>query len=192
MLGYLFGFNARIGRLHYFLGSVVLAIVTTAIIYAVASSTYHRMAKGMSPSLDQMKWPVIVIAVMFGLATFMLQSMRFRDIGWDPVCVIPGWIALAIVDSVVAAKIPAVSLGHEHHGTIVGALANLGLVLALTFWPSGSQETATPTRCADLTRRHASGTQLRWPRHASRGWRAEISAAGEADAGFRSDIRRHR
>ena len=70
----------------------------------------------------------------------MLQSMRIRDIGWDPVCVIPAWIAILIVDKVVAGKIPAWSLDHEHNGTVVGGLVNLGLVLALMFWPSGDYE----------------------------------------------------
>jgi uncharacterized membrane protein YhaH (DUF805 family) len=143
MLGYLFGFNVRIGRLNYFLSSVLLAFVITIMIFAVVSSSYQDIAKGMS--LSQMKWPLIFIAVIFVLASFLLQSMRFRDIGWDPVCVIPAWIAVIIVDRVIAAKIPTVSLGHDHPGTIVGALVNLGLVLALTFWPSGSHETWTPT-----------------------------------------------
>jgi hypothetical protein len=80
----------------------------------------------------------MLIAVGFYVvATLTLQSMRFRDIGWDPVCVIPAWIALLAVDKLVAAKIPAWSLGEGHHATIVGALVNFGLLLALTFWPSG-------------------------------------------------------
>jgi hypothetical protein len=50
-----------------------------------------------------------------------------------------------IVDYLIATKIPVVSLGPEHHGTIVGALTNLGLWLALMFWPGGSHETSAPT-----------------------------------------------
>jgi hypothetical protein len=69
--------------------------------------------------------------------------MRIRDIGWDPVCVIPMWIAILVVDMFVAAKIPAWSLGPEHHGTIVGLLFNAGLFLALWFWPSGDYEDPT-------------------------------------------------
>jgi uncharacterized membrane protein YhaH (DUF805 family) len=145
MLGYLFGFNARIGRLHYFLASIGLAIVITGIIFAIASAAYHGNAKAIPMTVKQMQWPLIAVAVTFCLATLTLQSMRFRDIGWDPVCVIPGWIALMIVDYLIATKIPAVSLGPEHNGTIVGALTNLGLFLALTFWPGGSHETAAPT-----------------------------------------------
>lgn len=142
MLGYLFGFNARIGRLHYFLSSVLLAIVITIMIFGVVSASYHDIARGMP--LSQMKWPLIAVAVIFGAASFMLQSMRFRDIGWDPVCVIPLWIAVIVVDKVIAAKFPAVALGHNHHGTIVGALTNLALVLALCFWPGGSHDISAP------------------------------------------------
>jgi uncharacterized membrane protein YhaH (DUF805 family) len=142
MLGYLFGFNARIGRLNYFLSSILLAIVITIMIFAVASTSLRGFAQGAS--LSQMKGPLIGIVVIFALASFMLNSMRLRDIGWDPVCVIPLWIALTVVDRVIAAKIPAASLGHDHSGTIVGALVNLGLALALMFWPSGSHETWTP------------------------------------------------
>jgi uncharacterized membrane protein YhaH (DUF805 family) len=141
-MSYLFGFNARIGRLHYFLSTILLGVVITVMTFAVASTSLHGLAQGAS--LSQMKGPLIGIVLMFALASFMLYSMRFRDIGWDPVCVIPLWIALVVVDRVIAAKIPAVSLGHDHPGTIVGVLVNLGLVLALLFWPSGAHETETP------------------------------------------------
>ena len=42
--------------------------------------------------------------VFFGWMTFTLQSMRIRDIGWDPVCVIPAWIAILIVERSSRAK----------------------------------------------------------------------------------------
>jgi hypothetical protein len=87
--------------------------------------------------------------------------MRIRNIGWDPVCVIPAWIAILIVDNLVAGKVQAWALDHDHHGTIVGALINLVLFLALTFWPSGDYEGATfgetstkpdmPSRRTDVT-----------------------------------------
>ena len=144
MLGFLFGFNARLGRLHYFLATIAVAVGMTALIFAYVTYVLHDTPSGMRVTPDLMTWPVIVLALVFALITFTLQSMRIRDIGWDPVCVIPGWIALLVVDSVVASKIPAWSLGPEHHGTVVGALVNLGLLLALTFWPSGEYEDSTP------------------------------------------------
>jgi uncharacterized membrane protein YhaH (DUF805 family) len=141
MLGFLFGFNARIGRLHYFLATIGLAVVMTAICFAIASYVFQRVPKGqLSPEVLLSSWSVIAAMVFFGWMTFTLQSMRIRDIGWDPVCVIPAWIAILIIDKIIAGKIPAWSVGHDHNGTVVGALTNLALFLALTFWPSGDDE----------------------------------------------------
>jgi uncharacterized membrane protein YhaH (DUF805 family) len=141
MLGFVFGLNARLGRLHFFLASVALAIVMTAICFAIAMAVLHETSPSMIRPDDLMKnWAIIAAIVFFGLATFTLQSMRIRDIGWDPVCIIPAWLALMIVDHVVATRFPAWALGQEHQGTMVGGVVNLGLMLALTFWPSGYSE----------------------------------------------------
>jgi len=137
MLGVVFGLNARLGRLHFFLATIVLAIVMTAICFAIAMAVLRTTSPSMVRPEDLTRnWAIIGAMVFFGLATFMLQSMRLRDIGWDPVCVIPAWIALMIVDHVVAGRFPALAIGQEHQGTMVGGLVNLGLLLALTFWPS--------------------------------------------------------
>jgi uncharacterized membrane protein YhaH (DUF805 family) len=141
MLGFLFGFNARLGRLHYFLATIGLAVLMTAICFVIAYTHHHSGAR-LSRE-DLMGWPTVMAMVFFGWMSFTLQSMRIRDIGWDPVCIIPLWIAILIVDKLVAGKIPAWSLGPEHHGTIVGALVNLLLFLAVTFWPSGDYEGPT-------------------------------------------------
>ena len=141
MLGFLFGFNTRLGRLHYFLATIALAIGMTAICFAIASYVFQNSRGAMlSPAALMAAWPTIAAMVFFGWMTFTLQCMRIRDIGWDPVCVIPAWVAILIVDKFVAGKIPAWSLGQEHNGTVVGGLVNLALVLALTFWPSGDYE----------------------------------------------------
>jgi len=143
MLGFLFGFNARLGRLHFFLASIGVAILMTAISAAIAAVAFQNAPKGMTPSLTS--WQVIAAVILFGWMSVTLQSMRVRDIGWDPVCVIPGWIAATIIDGVVASKIPAIALAHGQHGTIVGALVNLALFLALLFWPSGGHDYSAPT-----------------------------------------------
>ena len=141
MLGFVFGLNARLGRLQFFLASVVLAIVMTAICFAIAMAALRTTSPGMIRPEDLMKnWAIIAAIVFFGLATFTLQSMRIRDIGWDPVCVIPAWLALMIVDHVVAGRFPAWAIGHEQQSTMVGGVVNLGLMLALTFWPSAESE----------------------------------------------------
>lgn len=153
MLGFLL--NARIGRLHFFFSSILLAVVMTIVIFGLVMSAYHSAQVPLS--LAEIKWPLIVVGAFFLLASLTLQSMRIRDIGWDPVCVIPAWIALAVVDKVVATKFPAWSIGPEQHGTIVGALVNLGLMLALMFWPSGEYTASPPAFGAPPRRRDAAG-----------------------------------
>jgi hypothetical protein len=110
----------------------------------------------MLPSALTMSWPVITAAAFFGWMTFTLQSMRIRDIGWDPVCVIPAWIAILIVDHVLAGRVPGWALGQHHQGTVVGGLVNLVLLLAMLFWPGGDHVAPTfgempdrPSRGAD-------------------------------------------
>ncbi|UWU73014.1 hypothetical protein N2603_23185 [Bradyrhizobium huanghuaihaiense] len=141
MLGFLFGFNARLGRLHFFLATVALAVLMTAICFAIAMAVLRDTSPGMIRPDELVKNRAIIAAmVLFGAATFTLQSMRIRDIGWDPVCVVPAWIALMVVDHVVAGRFQAWAIGQEHQGTAVGALVNLVLMLALTFWPSADSE----------------------------------------------------
>jgi uncharacterized membrane protein YhaH (DUF805 family) len=146
MLGFLFGFNARIGRLAYFLSSIGLGIFMAMLVVAIVFSVIHG-SRGLHGSvseilLSQAKWPLIITGAIYLLISLTLQSMRFRDIGWDPVCVIPAWIALLIIDKLIATKFPNLSVGH--HGTIVGAVVNFGLYMALLFWPGSGDEGSSP------------------------------------------------
>ena len=186
MLGFLFGFNARLGRMHFFLGTIVLALVMTAICFAIAATMFPQMPRGFRPTeADFMTWPVIVAIVFFGFVSFTLQAMRIRDIGWDPVCVIPGWIAAAIVDGMIAGKFPSWAIGQGHHGTMVGALINLVLFGALLFWPSGDHDESAPT--FDAAPRKPEGSMLRpsTGRSAASAPAARIAQATRAEFGRR-------
>ena len=143
VLGFVFGLNARLGRLHFFLATVALAIVMTAICFAIAMAVLRNTSPGaIRPEDITSSWAMIAAIVFFGVVTFTLQSMRIRDIGWDPVCVVPAWFALMILDHVVAGRFPAWAIGGEYQGTMVGGLINLALMLALTFWPGADNEGA--------------------------------------------------
>ncbi|MBR0712901.1 DUF805 domain-containing protein [Bradyrhizobium liaoningense] len=143
MLGFLFGLNARMGRLQFFLATIVLAIVMTAICFFIAMfALRHAMPTMMRPE-ELLQSPITIVAiVLFAVASFTLQSMRIRDIGWDPVCVVPLWIAFMFIDRLLAAKFPALAIGQEHQGTVIGGLVNLVLMLILYFWPSGYADDA--------------------------------------------------
>ena len=139
MLGFLFGFNARLGRLQYFLATIGLAVAIVILCIAIVSQIHNNK----SLSLAGMAWSVIGIAIIFMISSFSLQCMCIRDIGWDPVYVMPTWIAILIIDHLVATKFPAFALDLRSNGTIVGGLLNFGMVLALMFWPS-AEYLATP------------------------------------------------
>ncbi|KJC39401.1 hypothetical protein UP09_25575 [Bradyrhizobium sp. LTSP885] len=140
MLSYLFGFNARIGRLTFVVGTFGLGIGFALILAAIIGSLPRNHDVLLAQAANS---PQVVIAFFALLAiNFMLQSMRIRDIGWDPVCVMVGWVALVVIDYVVAGKFPEYALTYQHTGTVVGALVNTGLTLALFFWPGGYSEDA--------------------------------------------------
>jgi hypothetical protein len=54
MLGFIFGFNARIGRLRYFLATLALAVVMAAVAYGLAISVPRLVPKGAIPSIDDL------------------------------------------------------------------------------------------------------------------------------------------
>jgi uncharacterized membrane protein YhaH (DUF805 family) len=137
MLDYVFGLNARLGRLQFFLASIALAVVMTAICFVIAVNGLVHFPEGAEPELswEIMTWPILCAAAFFMLVTFSLQAMRIRDIGWDPVVVIGGWIAVMIIDIIVATKMPQLALGSGHHATIVSSIANLAMTGILLFWP---------------------------------------------------------
>ena len=161
MLGYLFGFNARIGRLRYFLSTFALGVATAIVMFAILGAAVRNGASALALNTALKSWPTLIAFIFFTWLSLTLQSMRFRDIGWDPVCVIPTWIALLVVDHLVAVKIPAWSLSHDNPNTVVGALVHFGLVLALLFWPSADPHGPVfdePVRKRDMPSRRVSTT----------------------------------
>ena len=139
MLDMIFGFDARLGRLNFFLSCIALGVVNFLLAVPII---YHLIETGMTRdniphSVWAMGWPMFALAAFYFVSSFMVASMRVRDIGWDPIIVMSGWFAVLVIDGLVASKIPGWSLGREHHGTIVGGLINFALVMALMFWPSG-------------------------------------------------------
>ena len=179
MLGFIFGFNARLGRLQYFLASIGLAVITVvlAVVVAVGLAAIAPQKSTLAISV-----PIMVVIGVCLLANLMLQAMRFRDIGWDPVCVIPAWIAVMVLDYVVAGRFPEYAATAAHSGTWVGALVNLGLCVALLFFPSSADDAPSsggasraPSATVRSTRSAGSATEARLARITSgdagrRGW----------------------
>jgi uncharacterized membrane protein YhaH (DUF805 family) len=131
MLDHLFGLNARLGRLQYLLACMGLGVVMVAICFALIASGNINIPRGQHATWQMLSWPVASVVVLFIVVTAMLQAMRIRDIGWDPVVVIAGWFAIVFIDAIVGVKL----LGPGHYGTIIGAIVNLVMTGILLFWP---------------------------------------------------------
>lgn len=159
MLDMVFGFNARLGRLKFFLSSIALGVVNVLLFIPVVYYAYRSsLTQGMPISVSA-TWPFLAFAGFYMVSSFVLAAMRIRDIGWDPVIVVSAWIAVLVIDWMIASKVPGLSLP-KHHGTIIGGLINFGLVLSLLFWPSGDQATAPP-RFDDFAPSEPSGATRR-------------------------------
>ena len=75
MLGFVFGLNARHGRLHFFLATVALAIVTTAICFAIAMAVLRDTSPSMMRPEDLMKsWATIATIAFFVWVAYLVQK----------------------------------------------------------------------------------------------------------------------
>ena len=158
MLGFLFGLNSRLGRLHFFLSLIGLGLLAAVVLFVLTGRVPQNGQLRGDVAFVLNNSGVIVALIVFTVASLQLQCMRIRDIGWDPVCVMPGWFAMMIIDKLIATKFPALALDYQHTGTAVGGLANFALGLALLFWPTGDIEdsersTGEPWEQADTPRR---------------------------------------
>jgi uncharacterized membrane protein YhaH (DUF805 family) len=151
MLAAVFGFGGRLNRLRYFLSCLALGGVfgVLAVIAVIGLLAGHSGGAPVSEE-DLLKafLPLAIFAIpAFGAYLWIslsLQARRIRDIGWNPVYVIPGWIGLMIVDRGVALAVPSLALT-PHGGTLLGGLFNLAMGAALLFWPSaGPSEPRSP------------------------------------------------
>jgi uncharacterized membrane protein YhaH (DUF805 family) len=145
MLSNILGFGGRIGRLEYFLLCLALGFATVLVVFAMAFGTMPRGgAGGVAP--HHVPTALILMLVVFVLPVYLwfafaFQAKRIRDIGWNPLYVILGWIAVIALDRAVAMIVPTVALG-SGGGTLVGGLINLAMCGILLFWPSAPADSA--------------------------------------------------
>jgi uncharacterized membrane protein YhaH (DUF805 family) len=111
MLGFFFGFHARLGRLHYFLSCIGFGLVMTAIIFAAESFAFRDTAAGSTLSTNLIILPALCLVPFVLWVTVSLQSMRIRDIGWNPAYVVPAWLLICALDAYVASEVPEWAVG---------------------------------------------------------------------------------
>ena len=136
MVAMVLGFGGRLGRLRYFLWSLGLAAVLTALTMVLAMGA---MGGGTDGGEESVLGVVLVVAPLAIWGNAALMAKRFRDIGWPPLWVLPGWVCFGIIDAWVAMEMPALTAG-DNGQTVVGMLVELGLILSLLFWPGRLEE----------------------------------------------------
>ena len=140
MLGTLFCFGGRIGRLKYFLWSCIFLPVIFFLMLLILPFIYV-----FALHLDTSRTTILILMVVPPLALFLwmnlsLQAARIRDIGWKPLIVIPALLLIDVVDLIVAYFFPALALETKHF-TAFSAVVNSALTVALLLTPSAGDDT---------------------------------------------------
>ena len=153
MLGIVFGFSGRIGRLHYFLLTTALAFLVTALIVPITLLIAPHFTQGGNLS-DDGQTAIVVTCMAVALPIYLwftltLAAKRFRDMGWHPLTTLVAWTAIIVADLLVAAQFPWTTLGGYQGQTLVGSVLNVVMIGCLLFWPSAADgdrpDTSLPT-----------------------------------------------
>lgn len=154
MVAMVLGFGGRMGRLAYFLWSLGLAAVLTAL-------TMVLVMGALDGGGGESMLGVLLVVVPLGIwGNAALMAKRLRDIGWRPLWVLPGWACFAIIGAWVAMEMPALALG-DRGQTGLGLVVELGLILALLFWPGRPADDDYEPLDAETTRARYREAHLR-------------------------------
>jgi uncharacterized membrane protein YhaH (DUF805 family) len=147
MLETVFSFRGRINRLQYFASVVALGAALIVPVLVIGLGLLAHGGVGAKPPLATLALMGLFFLLSippFLWVSFSLQARRFRDIGWNPLYVIPGWMVFQVFDRVLAQFVPALSIGPLHYQTWIGLLVSLTLGGALLFWPGRAEDDAPP------------------------------------------------
>ena len=150
MLAAVFGFGGRINRLQYFLGSLGLGAALIAMMILAFGAMGFHAPTSFSPALG-IALLIVVLGFLASMwVSFSLQARRFRDMGWNPLAAILGWIGVDMVCEILA--LPGLHAGGHLHPAMttsypmmLNGLINLGLSGCLLFWPGADGAAGPPT-----------------------------------------------
>lgn len=135
-IGELFGFEGRISRLGYFWRSVAVVIGIVALALGGAAVTLSLVRPlGLGDYEEASRWLTIAVVLLVLWSSFALASRRLRDMGLEPVHILPLFAALWVINTVLLE--PLSRLHPDSFGVIEGSWAMLQAAAAipLLFWP---------------------------------------------------------
>jgi uncharacterized membrane protein YhaH (DUF805 family) len=129
MFASVFSFRGRINRLQYFLGNI--AVGGALALLAGMLISFIELAPTARPSLT-MALDAVFLVFAGPLATWSavsLQARRLRDIGWEPMIVLPMWLGVLVLAGFAAQAGLAVSQA------ALASLISLAMLACLYGWP---------------------------------------------------------
>jgi uncharacterized membrane protein YhaH (DUF805 family) len=129
MLNAVFNFRGRINRLQYFLGN--LAVGGALALLAAMLISFIELAPTARPS-PAMALDAVFLVFAAPLATWSalsLQARRLRDIGWEPLIVMPMWVGLLALGGFAA------QAGFALSQAAVASVISLAMLACLYGWP---------------------------------------------------------
>ena len=102
MLEAVFSFRGRLGRLQYFVGGLALGMAIIVPLVMIGVSMFAHGGVGAKPPLGLLALFALVAVPLFLWISLSLQARRLRDIGWNPLYVIPAVFAVDLIDQTIA------------------------------------------------------------------------------------------
>jgi uncharacterized membrane protein YhaH (DUF805 family) len=139
MLAAVFTFRGRLNRLQYFLANCGLGLALVVLAMILVAGVLGGRSLGGPDAMATLRPTALYCIVVLGLPylwiSFSLQSRRLRDIGWEPIFVIPAWIGLEMLDRLAVWAAPQIAAAPQGKVSWLSLLLNAGLGLCLLFWP---------------------------------------------------------
>lgn len=124
------GFGGRMARREYFFANMALGLLVSLMILALIAGFTPDLGRGHRgpPPIGLTVMLLVVVLPFYLWFALAFQAKRYRDIGWNPLYVMPGSIGALTIILLLSPFVPGL--------TLIGGLLNLSLSLCLLFWPS--------------------------------------------------------
>ncbi|MEJ0065539.1 MAG: DUF805 domain-containing protein [Caulobacteraceae bacterium] len=145
-IGELFGFEGRVGRLGYlcrFL--VVLGLVLALTLEGSVMLTRLIRPMGLGDYEEASRLLTVVVALLALWSGLALASRRLRDMGLEPAHILPLFVALWVVNTVLVEPLSRTRPGSFGMLEVSWAALQAAAALPLLFWPGLASPRAAPS-----------------------------------------------
>jgi uncharacterized membrane protein YhaH (DUF805 family) len=129
MLASVFSFRGRINRLQYLLGNFAVGGALALPAWTLIGFTELAPTTRPSPTMALDAVLLVLAAPLAIWSAVSLQARRLRDIGWEPLIVLPMWVGTLVLAGFAA------QAGFALSQAALASLISLALLACLYGWP---------------------------------------------------------